>query len=86
MRLACAALPVLLLGFPICAQLPPPQKLSVEDEREFKKELERLETLLATANNKAVIELQSANTYAAGERYSEAIQSLRKLGRGKSWF
>jgi hypothetical protein len=50
----------------MCAQLPPNQKLSAEDEREFNKELERLEKLLSTANDKGAIELQIANTYAAG--------------------
>ena len=46
----------------ISAQLPPPQKLSAEDDREFNKELERLRSLLLTANDKAVIQLQIANT------------------------
>ncbi len=79
LRFARAGLSVLLLGFTAWAQLPPTQKLSVEDEREFKKELERLERLLPTANNKPAIELQIANTYAAGGQYSEAIRRLRKL-------
>jgi hypothetical protein len=78
-RFACAALSVLLLGSPMRAQLPPTQKLSGEDEREFRKELERLETLLPTANNRPAIELQIANTYAAAGQYLEAIQRLRKL-------
>jgi hypothetical protein len=67
------------LAFSMRAQLPPTQKLSVEDEREFSKELERLETLLSTANDKPAIELQIANTYAAGGQFSEAIQRLRKV-------
>lgn len=79
LRFVCAALSVLLLGFPLWAQLPPRQKLSVGDEREFKKELERLETLLLAANNKPAINLQIANTYAAGGQYPDAIERLRKL-------
>jgi len=79
LRFACTVLSVLLLGFPLWAQLPPAQKLSVEDEREFKKELERLETLLPTANSKPAIELQIAKTYAAGGQYPDAIERLRKL-------
>ena len=79
LRFACAVLSVLLLGLSLWAQLPPTQRLSVEDEREFEKELERLETLLPSANNKPVIELQIAKTYAAAGQYSEAMQRLRKL-------
>jgi hypothetical protein len=52
----------MLLVFSARAQLPPTQKLSVEDEREFRKELSRLETLLSMANDKPAIELQIANT------------------------
>ena len=80
LRCAFAALSVLLLGLKVWAQLPPAQKLSVEDEREFKKELERLETL-PSANNRPAIELQIANTYVAGGQYSEAMQRPRKLVR-----
>jgi hypothetical protein len=79
LRFVAAALSVLLLGFSVCAQLPRTQKLSVEDEREFSKELERLERLLSTANNKRAVELQIANTYAAGGQFPEAIQRLRKV-------
>ena len=64
---------------PLRAQLPPSQKLSVEDAREFNKELERLRALLSTANDKPAIQLQIANTYAAGGQYLEAIQHLRKV-------
>jgi hypothetical protein len=79
LRFAYAALFVLLLRIPMWAQLPPTQKLSVEDEREFKQELARLKGLLPSANNRPAIELQIAKTYAAGGQYSEAIQRLRKL-------
>ena len=75
----CAALSVLLVRVPMWAQLQPKQMLSVEDEREFKKELARLQSLLPSANNKPAIELQIANTYAAGGQYPEAVQRLRKL-------
>jgi hypothetical protein len=73
------ALSVMLLVFSARAQLPPTQKLSVEDEREFRKELSRLETLLSMANDKPAIELQIANTYAAGGQFSEAIERLGKV-------
>lgn len=79
LRFVSVALSVLLLGFSTYAQLPPEQKLSAEDEHEFRKELERLESLLSTANNKPAIELQIANTYAAGGHFLEALQRLREL-------
>jgi streptogramin lyase len=79
LRLVSVASFLLLLGFAGLAQLPPTQKLSVEDEREFRKELERLEGLLPTANNKPAIELQIADTYAAGGQYPEAMRRLGKL-------
>ena len=64
---------------PEWAQLPSPQKLQAEDEREFNKELERLRTLLATANDKGAIQLQIAKTYAAGGQYPEALRRLRQV-------
>lgn len=79
LRFVSAALSVLLLGFAMTGQLPPTQKLSVEDQREFNKELMRLETLLATASNKPAIELQIANTYAAGGQFPDALQRLRQV-------
>ncbi|MGH9583389.1 MAG: hypothetical protein ACRD4O_10675 [Bryobacteraceae bacterium] len=79
LRFLSAALSVLLLGSSIRAQLPSTQKLSVQDEREFSEELERLEALLSTANNKLAIELQIANTYAACGQFPEAMQRLRKV-------
>jgi outer membrane protein assembly factor BamB len=79
LHFVCAALSVLLLRVPTRAQLPPTRKLSVEDEREFNEELARLKSLLRSANNRPAIELQIANTYAAGGQYSEAVQGLRKL-------
>ncbi len=78
MRCACVVT-LLVLGLSVWAQLPPRQKLPVEDQRAFEMELERLETLLPSANNRPAIELQIANTYAAGGQYSEAMQRLRKL-------
>jgi hypothetical protein len=79
LRSVRAAVAVIFLASSSCAQLPPNQKLSGEDEREFTKELERLKTLLSTANDKGAIELQIANTYAAGGRFSEALRWLRKI-------
>jgi len=50
-------------------QLPSRRKLSAEDEREFNQELKRLDALLPTANDKAAIQLQIANTYTAGGQH-----------------
>jgi hypothetical protein len=79
LRFVSAALSLLLFAFSTCAQLPPTQKLSAEDEREFSKELNGLQALLSTANDKPAIELQIANTYAAGGQFSEAIKRLRRV-------
>jgi hypothetical protein len=79
LRSVRAAIAVILLASSARAQLPPNQRLSVEDQREFTKELEWLETLLPTANDKGAIELQIANTYAAGGQFSEALRWLRKV-------
>lgn len=78
-RLTAVAFFFAIAAFSVYAQLPSPQKLSREDDREFKKELERLRNLLATANDKGAVELQIANTYAAGGQYAEAIRRLRKV-------
>ncbi len=69
-----------LIAIPLgWAQLPLPRKLSPEDDQEFNKELTRLRTLLAAANDKCAVHLQIANTYAAGGQYVEAIHRLREL-------
>ena len=86
MRFALAFVSLLLFAFSMSAQLPPNQKLSAEDEREFNKELERLEKLLSTANDKGAIELQIANTYAAGGQFTEAMSRLRKVVGAKLGF
>lgn len=70
---------LLPMVFSVSAQLRSPQKLSAEDNRELHKELERLQRLLSTANDKGAIELQIANTYAAGGQYQEAIRRLSKV-------
>lgn len=69
LRSSWRELSLILLAVSTFAQLPLAQKLSVEDEREFTKELQRLEALLSTANDKPAIELQIANTYAAGGQF-----------------
>src|SRR5438067_1169675 len=79
LRFVSAAFSVVLLAFSTYAQLPTNQKLSAEDEREFNKELDWLKKLLSTANDKGAIELQIANTYAAGNQFSEAMRQLRKV-------
>ena len=86
MQFALAFVSLLLFAFSMSAQLPPNQKLSAEDEREFNKELERLEKLLPTANDKGAIELQIANTYAAGGQFTEAMNRLRKVVGAKLGF
>ena len=79
MRSVRGAIAFILLASSTCAQFPPNQKLSAEDEHEFTKELKRLQTLLSTANDRGAIELQIANTYAAGGQFSEALRWLRKV-------
>ena len=79
LRLTVIALSVALTAHLVRSQLPPPQQLSGEDNRAFNEELQRLQPLLATANDKAAIQLQIANTYAAGGQYAEAIRRLRKV-------
>ena len=79
LRLTVIAFWVVLTAHLVRSQLPPPQQLSGEDNRAFNEELQRLQTLLATANDKAAIQLQIANTYAAGGQYAEAIRRLRKV-------
>ncbi len=78
-RLATLAFFLVLIRVLLQAQLPSPQKLSPEDDRTFKKELQRLRALLSTANDKGAIQLQIANTYAAGGQYREAVRQLRKV-------
>ena len=73
------AFSTVVAAFSARAQLPPDQKLSAEDERGLNEELERLQKLLSTANDKATIEMQIANTYAASDQFSAAIGCLRKI-------
>jgi hypothetical protein len=70
---------LLLIAVSTSAQIPAPQQLSAEDSREFNKELERLQRLLASANDKGPVELQLANTYAAGGQFTEAMRRLREV-------
>jgi hypothetical protein len=77
--LAACALTMLLTARLLCSQLPPSQKLSAEENRAFNQELDRLRSLLATANDQGTIRLQIAKTYAAGGQYAEAIQCLREV-------
>ncbi|MBV8897112.1 MAG: SMP-30/gluconolactonase/LRE family protein [Acidobacteriaceae bacterium] len=60
-------------------QLPPSQKLSAADARDFTQELNRVRRLLATANDKGSVEFQIARTYAAGGQYREAMDWLKKV-------
>jgi sugar lactone lactonase YvrE len=68
-----------LFGSLMRGQFPPDGKLPAADELEFAGELTRLDTLLSKANDKCAVQLQIANTYAAGGQFSEAIQRLRKV-------
>lgn len=79
LRFVWIAIAGILAVLTLSAQLPSIPRLSVEDKREFRKELERLRKLFPAANNKPVIELQIAKTYAAAGQFAEAIQRLRKL-------
>lgn len=63
----------------LAAQLPPPLTLSEQDSRGFHEELTRLQGLLPCANDKGAVELQIANTYAAGGQYKEAVVWLRRV-------
>ncbi|HZS54895.1 MAG TPA: hypothetical protein VFA65_10860, partial [Bryobacteraceae bacterium] len=78
-RFNSVALSLVMIAFSAWIQLPPDQKLAAEDERAFNEELKRLEKLLSTANDKDAIELQIANTYAAGGQFSKAIRRLRRV-------
>lgn len=60
-------------------QLSQDEVLTPNDEQELTGELKRLEALLLTANNKCAVQLQIANTYAAGGRFSDAVQRLREI-------
>ena len=61
------------------AQLPPDQKLSGEDAKGFAREIDRLQILLASANDKGAVEFQIAKTYAWGGQYKEAMDWLQRV-------
>lgn len=61
------------------AQLPPSEKLSAEDSKGFREELERVRDLLKSANDKGAVEFQIARTYAAGGQYREAMDWLQRV-------
>ena len=60
-------------------QLPPSEKLSPEDSRDFHAEIRRLERLLVTAGDKSAIEYALARTWASGGQYREATAALEKV-------
>jgi hypothetical protein len=68
------------------AQIPPPQKLSVEDNKFFTQELDRIRDLLSSANDKGAIEFQIARTYPAGGQYQKAIDWLQRVVRSNLGF
>ena len=73
------SLPCLFLLGALClGQLPPAQKLSPADFKEFTQELYRWIDLIPAANDTCSIEDQIARTYAAGGQYREAIEWLGK--------
>jgi len=61
------------------AQLPPSQKLSAEDIKGMTQEIDRLERLRGSANDKNWIEFEIARTYAAGGQYPEAVDWLQRV-------
>ena len=87
-RLEPLALTVLafVLAISVCGQLPPSQTLSPEDAKGMNEELDRLNRLLSSANDKCSVEYQIARTYAAGQQYPQAIYWLTKVTDANAGF
>jgi hypothetical protein len=82
MRIGLALGIASLAGKVVYGQLPKSGTLSAQDERPFRAELSRLERLLETATDKAIVDYALARTWAAGQQWPEAIQWLRRLDPG----
>lgn len=74
----------LALAFTTAAQLPPSIPLSDADRRPFQAEIARLESLLKTAPDPAIIAYHLARTYAAGKQWPEAFQWLDTAVQSKA--
>ena len=72
---------LLLLTFPVAlvAQMPPSERLSPKDDKEFHAEIDRLNHLLAVSSDRCTVMYQIARTWAAGGQYPEAIEWLGKV-------
>ena len=62
---------VSLTPIAFAAQIPPSEKLSVDDNKSFAQELDRVRDLLGSANDKGSVQFQIARTYAAGGQYRD---------------
>jgi hypothetical protein len=60
-------------------QIPPSEELSVDDNKGFAQELDRVRDLLGSANDKGSVQFQIARTYAAGGQYRDAMEWLQKV-------
>lgn len=60
-------------------QIPASEKLSPEDSKEFHAEIDRIERLQETANDKCTVLYALARTWAAGGQYQEAMDTLLKV-------
>jgi hypothetical protein len=70
---------VSLTPIAFAAQIPPSEKLSVDDNKRFAQELDRVRDLLGSANDKGSMQFQIARTYAAGGQYRDAMEWLQKV-------
>jgi len=75
-RLLAVATAVTLAAF---SQIPPAEKLSPEDDKEFRAEIVRVEETIQTAGDKTTALYVLARTWAAGGQYLEAMKVLEPL-------
>jgi hypothetical protein len=73
------ALTLSLAVWPASGQLPASGPLSDNDSQALHAEIARLDTLLISAPDKAVITYQMARTWAAGKQWPEAMRWLQKV-------
>lgn len=73
------ALTLSLAVWPASGQLPTSGPLSDSDSQAMRAEIARLDALLISAPDKAVINYQMARTWAAGKQWPEAMRWLRKV-------
>jgi sugar lactone lactonase YvrE len=68
---------LLTIASALHAQVPPPEKLSESDSRQFQAEVDRVKGLLATAGDKCTVQYALARTLAYGGQYRQALDALR---------